>query len=109
MDYGVEGLKQTIAALDEAGVQHAGAGMNRQQARRPAFLKSGDYTLGFLAYSLTFPESFWAQGQRPGTAFGHASHVRADVAAARDQADVVVVSFHWGREATTELRDYQSK
>lgn len=109
MDYGVEGLKQTMAALDEAGIQHTGAGMNLQEARRPAFVKSGDYTLGFLAYSLTFPESFWAQGQRPGTAFGHASHVRADVAAARDQADVVVVSFHWGREATTELRDYQSK
>lgn len=109
MDYGVEGLKQTMAALDEAGIQHTGAGMNLQEARRPAFVKSGDYTLGFLAYSLIFPESFWAQGQRPGTAFGHASHVRADVAAARDQADVVVVSFHWGREATTELRDYQSK
>ncbi len=109
MDYGVEGLKQTMAALDEAGIQHTGAGMNLQEARRPAFVKSGDYTLGFLAYSLTFPESFWAQGQLPGTAFGHASHVRADVAAARDQADVVVVSFHWGREATTELRDYQSK
>ena len=109
MDYGVEGLKQTIAALDGVGIQHVGAGMNQQQARRPAFVRSGDYTLGFLAYSLTFPESFWAQGQRPGTAFGHASHVRADVAAAREQADVVVVSFHWGREATTELRDYQSK
>ena len=109
MDYGVEGLKQTIAALDEARIQHVGAGMNLQEARRPAFVTSADYTLGFLAYSLTFPESFWAQGQRPGTAFGHVSHIRADVAAAREQADVVVVSFHWGREATTELRDYQSQ
>ncbi|MDH3673442.1 MAG: CapA family protein [Gammaproteobacteria bacterium] len=108
MDYGVDGLKQTIAALDEVGIRHAGAGMNLQQARQAAFLNSGDYTLGFLAYSLTFPESFWAQDQRPGTAFGHADHIRADVAATREQADVVVVSFHWGREATTELRDYQS-
>lgn len=109
MDYGVEGLKQTMAALDEVGIQHAGAGMNLQQARRPALVRSGDYILGFLAYSLTFPESFWAQGQSPGTAFGHGDHIRADVAAAREQADVVVVSFHWGREATTELRDYQSE
>lgn len=109
MDYGVEGLKQTMAALDEVGIQHAGAGIDLQEARRPALIKSGDYTLGFLAYSLTFPESFWAQDQRPGTAFGHANHIRADVAATREQADVVVVSFHWGREATTELRDYQSE
>ena len=108
MDYGIEGLEQTMAALDEAGIQHAGAGMSLAEARRPAFIKSGDQVLGFLAYSLTFPESYWAKGQQPGTAFGHASHVRADVAATRQQADVVVVSFHWGRESTTELRDYQS-
>lgn len=108
MDYGVEGLRQTMAALDEVGIGHVGAGMNLEEARRPVFIERRGQTLGFLAYSLTFPESFWAKRRVAGTAFGHASHVRADVAAAREQADVVVVSFHWGRESTTELRDYQS-
>ena len=31
----------------------------------------------------------------------------ADVAAALAKADVVVVSFHWGQEGKTELRNYQ--
>jgi poly-gamma-glutamate synthesis protein (capsule biosynthesis protein) len=31
------------------------------------------------------------------------------VAAARQKADIVVVSFHWGQEGKTELRDYQTQ
>ncbi|MFQ6023498.1 MAG: CapA family protein [Acidiferrobacterales bacterium] len=107
MDYGVAGLRETLTALDAAGIKHAGAGMNRRAARQPAFISAGGHVVALLAYSLTFPDSFWARHDRPGTAFGHERHVRADVAAARQRADVVVVSFHWGREVTTELRPYQ--
>ena len=56
---------------------------------------------------MTYPENFWAEHGKPGTAFGHAAHIERDVAKAKQQADVVVVSFHWGRESTTELRYYQ--
>lgn len=109
MDYGVEGLRQTLSALAAVGIKHAGAGLNLQQARQPALIRAGDQTVAVLAYSLTFPESFWARAGVAGTAFGHEQHVRADVQAARERADIVMVSFHWGREATTELRDYQPR
>ncbi len=109
MDYGVEGLEQTRAALDAVGIRHAGAGHDLLQARAPAILDAGGHRVAVLAYSLTFPEEFWARADRPGTAFGHEQHVRADVSAARARADVVVVSFHWGGEASTELRDYQPR
>lgn len=107
MDYGVEGLRQTLAALDAAGIRHAGAGMSLREARQPAFIAADGHTVALLAYSLTFPETFWARRDRPGTAFGHEGYIRADVQAARERADIVVVSFHWGREITTQLRDYQ--
>jgi len=109
LDYGVEGLRDTIAALEGVGIRHAGAGENLAAARRPALLEARGVRVAVLAYSLTFPEEFWATAQNPGTAFGHEEHVRADVAAARRRADVVLVSFHWGREGTAELRDYQRK
>ncbi len=109
LDYGVEGLKNTLAALAAVGIRHAGAGMDLQQARQPAIMEAGGHTVALLAYSLTFPESFWAGVERPGAAFGHERYVRADVARARERADIVVVSFHWGREATMELRDYQPR
>lgn len=107
LDYGVEGLADTMAALDAAGIRYAGAGPDARAARRAAIVEAGGARVAVLAYSLTFPESFWAGPDRPGTAFGHAEHVQADVRAARREADLVLVSFHWGREGSTELRDYQ--
>ena len=59
MDYGETGLRHTLAVLDEKGIYYAGAGMNLQQARQPAVLTIGERTIGFLAYSLTFPQEFW--------------------------------------------------
>ncbi len=96
-----------MAALDAAGVRYSGAGLDLRAARRPAVVETPAGRIAVLAYSLTFPESFWAGPDRPGTAFGHAASVTADVRAARACADLVLVSFHWGREGTTELRDYQ--
>jgi poly-gamma-glutamate synthesis protein (capsule biosynthesis protein) len=65
-------------------------------------------TAGFLAYSSTFPEEYWAGRDRPGTAFGHEQAVRADVAKLVTQGvDIIVVSFHWGQELAKELRPYQ--
>lgn len=107
MDQGVEGLKHTIEALDRVGIKHTGAGMNLAEARRPAMLEAQGVRVAFLAYTLTFPEEFWATHDRPGSPFGHEAHVRADIAAAQQRADIVLVSFHWGQEGKTELRDYQ--
>lgn len=107
LDYGPAGLFDTLDSLHDAGIHAVGAGMDAARARRPAVIEVNGHRVGFLAYSNTFPEAFWAEAHRPGTAFGHAAHVRADVAALRERVDTVVVSFHWGREGTVELRDYQ--
>jgi poly-gamma-glutamate capsule biosynthesis protein CapA/YwtB (metallophosphatase superfamily) len=107
LDYGLQGLEDTRTALEKEGIQGVGAGRNLAEARTPVYMVKGGVTVAFLAYSLTFPEEFWAGPDKPGTAFGHEQDVRSDVAAARQKADIVVVSFHWGQEGKTELRDYQ--
>ena len=107
LDYGAEGLAQTMEALDAAGIAHAGAGATLEQARRPVIIEAGGKRIAVLAYSLTLPESFYATANKAGTAFGHEAVVRRDIAAARRQADIVLVSFHWGQEGKTALRDYQ--
>ena len=109
LDYGPEGLADTRAALDRAGIGYTGAGQNLAEARRPVYMVADGVTVAFLAYSLTFPEEFWAGPNTPGTAFGHERFVRADVATAREKAEIVVVSFHWGQEGKTELREYQTQ
>lgn len=107
LDYGADGLTQTIETLDAAGIRHAGAGANLMAARQPVLFQTDNHLVAILAYSMTLPESFFAAKNKAGTAFGHEEHVREDVMAARKQADIVLVSFHWGQERKTELRDYQ--
>lgn len=109
MDYGVEGLRDTMQALIKAGIRHTGAGETLATAREAAWLEANGERVAVLAYSLTFPEEFWATDTGPGSAFGHEHQVRADIAAARKKGNVVLVSFHWGQEGTSELRDYQRK
>jgi poly-gamma-glutamate synthesis protein (capsule biosynthesis protein) len=108
LDFGYEGLFDTIDALNAVGIPYIGAGKNLAAARRGAMLDINGQKVGLLGYSNTFPQEFWAEKDRPGTAFGHALHVREDVQRLlAEGADIVIASFHWGRERHTELRDYQ--
>jgi poly-gamma-glutamate synthesis protein (capsule biosynthesis protein) len=107
MDFGPLALQDTLKALGENNILYAGAGMNLEDARTPAFLKVGDLTLAFLSYSLTFPIEFYASAGRPGTAPGYKDFVKRDIQKVRTQADLVVVSFHWGAELMTTAKDYQ--
>jgi len=108
LDYGADGLAQTVETLDAAGIQHAGAGANLMAARQPAMFQIDGQRVAILAYSITLPDNFYAEENKAGTAFGHEEQVRDDVIAARMQADIVLVSFHWGQEGKTELREYQT-
>jgi poly-gamma-glutamate capsule biosynthesis protein CapA/YwtB (metallophosphatase superfamily) len=109
MDYGPQGLQDTIQALQHYGIQTHGAGMNLAAARQPVIFELPQgLKAGFLAYSCTFPEEFWATDDKAGTAFCHEQNVRADVARLAEQkVDIIVVSFHWGVERMKELRPYQ--
>lgn len=107
MDFGPAALFEMLKVLDENGIRYAGAGRNLAEARRAAFVTVDGVKFAFLAYSRTYPEDFWATSSKPGTAFAADSQVKADVAAVRPLADVVVVSFHWGGERVTVPRGYQ--
>lgn len=107
MDFGPLALQDTLKVLGESSILYAGAGMNLEDARAPALLKVGDLTLAFLSYSLTFPLEFYAAPGRPGTAPGYREYVKRDIQKIRPQADLVVVSFHWGAELMTTAKDYQ--
>jgi poly-gamma-glutamate capsule biosynthesis protein CapA/YwtB (metallophosphatase superfamily) len=109
LDYGWDGLRDTLQVLQEHGIRAHGAGMTLAEARTPAIFTLADgQTAAFLAYSSTFPEEYWAGRTRPGTAFGHEQAVRTDVAKLVAQGiDIIVVSFHWGQELSKELRPYQ--
>lgn len=108
LDYGAEGLMDTLAALDRAGIAAVGAGRTAEQAHTPALLTVKGIRIAFLAYTNTPNDSIsgWvaeadeAEPERPGVAWGRPDAIRRDVAAAKARADVVIVSLHSGFEYT---------
>lgn len=107
MDFGTEPLKETLAILDSLGIAHSGAGPDLLQARKPAIIERKGLKIAFLSYSKVNPPEFWATARKPGTAPAVAAHIQEDIASARRQADLVVVSFHWGAELMDTPKKYQ--
>ena len=125
MNYGVEGLMQTIEVLDAVGIAHSGAGKNRAAAHQPAMITRDSRRYAFLSYTSVFTAGFEATDERPGMAVvkidtsyripkrlhempgspldidtvPNAEHMERachDIRRAREEADTVIVSWHWG-------------
>lgn len=107
LDYGEQGLFDTLDTLKARGIAYSGAGKNVAAGRVPAIVDASGVKVGLLSYSLTFPKYFWADQDKSGTIFGHEKWVRADIAKLRSTVDIVLVAFHWGAEKRTTPKDYQ--
>lgn len=109
LDYGDKGLLDTLKVLREEGIHFSGAGENVKQARKAAVLTVKGLKIACLSYSLTFPKEFYAQEDKPGTAFAYTEFLKEDIPAARAIADIVIVSCHWSGELLHMPKDYQRK
>jgi poly-gamma-glutamate synthesis protein (capsule biosynthesis protein) len=67
MDWGVEGMRETISALDDAGIAHAGTGEDLVRARQPTYTNSPAGRIALVSATSTFP------------AWGRAGNARNDV------------------------------
>lgn len=102
VDFEATGLLDTLRHLDAAGIAHAGAGRDLEEARRPAFIDTGGTRVAVVAWTDNEP-AFGAGPDRPGTHYLPVSleaHVLERVAAvldrARAEADLVIATVHWG-------------
>jgi poly-gamma-glutamate synthesis protein (capsule biosynthesis protein) len=119
MDYGREGLDDTIATLDTAGIAWFGAGGDEKVARRPLVIERNGMRIGLIGYyyqaapDMLEPEAMYALGQRPGVAGCFEDlecmrrAVREDLPRLARGVDAAIPYFHWGREGSYEVRDYQ--
>jgi poly-gamma-glutamate synthesis protein (capsule biosynthesis protein) len=111
LDHEEQGLRDTLRILDAAGIRHAGAGVNAEEAAAPAMLEArlpeeaGDAACRIALLSYTDNEPVFAAGEdHPGTNYLEVSldeatmaRIANDIARARAQgADLVVFSNHWG-------------
>jgi hypothetical protein len=70
-DAGDPGVEDTIAGLQDLGIAHCGAGMNIDEARRPAVVERDGTRFGFLTYNCTGPMGSWALPHKSGCAYVH--------------------------------------
>jgi hypothetical protein len=122
LDLGPDVLLESIKVLRDLGIQVIGAGENIVEARKPAFVTKKGLTVGFLSYCSVLRQNYWASESSPGAAPMRAyTHylqtdyqpgtapkiltfpyqedldaMLADIRAAREQCDLLSVSFHWG-------------
>lgn len=107
MDYGKEGMEDTISFLDELAIRHAGGGKNLFDARRPALLNCGNVTICILAYCDRPPADYYASDNKPGISHLNLGHIKDDIATWKTRYNIVIISLHWGIEQTHEPQGEQ--
>jgi len=70
-DAGDPGIEDTVAGLRGLSIATCGAGMNIEEASRPAIVERSGTRIGFLAYNCTGPMGSWALPQKAGCAYLH--------------------------------------
>ncbi|MFC8796568.1 CapA family protein [Promicromonospora sp. NPDC057138] len=113
MDYGREGLADTIATAKAGGLGTVGAGANIDAAFTPLHRTVGGVDVAIFAFSQVddLAEEWAAGPNRSGMAMAFdTERAYAAVRAARADSDLVVVLPHWGAEGdqcpTTRQQDF---
>jgi len=99
MDFGWEGVEETIHVLSRAGIRTFGAGLNLAAARAPLRMSLAGMNVAFLGYSdIPVNLPIFATDSAPGVAPANVEHMIQDICAAKQNSDLVVVCLHWGHE-----------
>jgi poly-gamma-glutamate capsule biosynthesis protein CapA/YwtB (metallophosphatase superfamily)/outer membrane protein assembly factor BamB len=98
LDFGQEGIEQTLQILRDVGVAYLGAGLSPEEARRPLILRAKGRRIAFLAYAA----GRWKGSSEVPTSeqisFADLEAIRDEVERARQRSDLVVVVLHLGTE-----------
>lgn len=106
LDWGREGLRETLDTLGDAGIKSAGAGKDLQAAASPAVVDIQD-SVRVLVYAYAMPDSgvslHWAATPHlggvqflPDLSLASVEKIAARIRDTAREKDIVVFSVHWG-------------
>lgn len=116
LDHYEEGLFDTMDILESKGMVYSGAGRNMQEARKLAVIEKKGLKVGLLSYT-DMSEYFYrgnpsinfiAGEDKAGVAPNKPELIKEDVALAREQVDLLIVSLHWGVEESFNVLPEQT-
>ena len=99
-DYGDQGLQQTLAALNEAGLAYSGAGNSEELARHPQFTTANQQPLALLSYvgwAGGFEPNQVAGSDKGGAALGTRRSIAEDLGKVSGDT-LSVIQYHSGIE-----------
>ena len=123
LDAGYEAFMRTLEVLHEQGIATCGAGANLAEAREPAIIERNGTRIAFVGYSSILFPGYEASSKAPGCTplrvhtyyrqieieqpgshphiitvpdEGDVRALEHDIVAAKERADVVVFTPHWG-------------
>lgn len=101
LDYGPQGLSDTLRTLDDTGIAHFGAGDTLDAAIRGRIIEREGLRIGFLGFMQSWPIyehefRYYARIHAPGVVEMSRPVFEAAMRRLRPQVDLLVASFHWG-------------
>jgi gamma-polyglutamate biosynthesis protein CapA len=104
MDHGIPGLRDTVEALDGAGLRHAGGGVDLESAAEIDYQEHGELTVATLSFTDVFVEGFIARAFQGGVLQAEPDTFVALLQTASREADLVIAHVHWGEEYDLRVR-----
>ena len=108
-DHGPEALIDSIRNIERAGLIAVGAGEDAEDADAPRYVEVKGWRIAIVGVGEVLdPLNQVATADSPGTAVGHDfARALAAIREAERNADLVLVTIHWGVELDTQPREYQ--
>ncbi|MBI3130426.1 MAG: CapA family protein [Acidobacteria bacterium] len=97
-DQGSKGVRETLQRLEGAGMLQVGSGPTQADAERPLWLERNGLKIALLACTDIFNVDLNGDAGAPWVHPLDLERVLPAIRAARAEADVVIVSVHWGNE-----------
>jgi poly-gamma-glutamate synthesis protein (capsule biosynthesis protein) len=97
-DYGRDGLAATVEAMRALGIAAPGAGTGRAQAIAPHIVVCNGLRIAVAAYTWWAPEGYLPADDQPSLAILNEETLGDELRRAHADADLLIVSFHWGKE-----------
>ncbi|MBF0227788.1 MAG: CapA family protein [Desulfobacterales bacterium] len=108
-DYGKDAFIDSLYRLDQAGLTYCGGGTTKEKAHSPAIFNVKNTKIAYLAYT-NVGNTWWDKEDiKSNVAWLDAESLKTDIYNAIPQADIIIVSMHFGVEYQTEPNNSQKE
>ncbi len=97
-DWNVKAFEDTLKRLGEVNLKQTGAGMNKTEAEQVTIIERNGVKFGFIGFSDVGPAWMEAKENKSGILLANNPRFKEIISNAKQNVDVLIVSFHWGDE-----------